>query len=83
MLLYFSTFVLCVQIIVSYIEILDCIYFLFIKHCDNVFWISLHVASIFRMMLKNYKYSWFVAGWMEMDKKCCFVVFQHMVILMC
>ncbi len=75
MLLYSSTFVLCVQIIVSCMEILDCIYILFIKHCDNVFWISLYVASIFRMMLKNYKYSWFVAGWMEMDKKCSFVVF--------
>jgi hypothetical protein len=37
MLLYSSTFVLCVQIIVSCMEILDCIYILFIKHCDNVF----------------------------------------------
>jgi hypothetical protein len=37
MLLYYSTFILFVQIIVSCMDILDCIFCLFIKHCDDFF----------------------------------------------
>jgi hypothetical protein len=81
-LLYSSTSILCVQIIVVIASISKCLFCLFTKHYESFFWISLVVDFLSYMMLRNCKYSRFVAWWMEMDRKCCFDVFQHGVDLM-
>jgi hypothetical protein len=77
MLLYSSTYVLCIQKIVVVMSISEYIFCLFKKHCDKIVWISLIVGFLSCMMLRNCKYSKYVPWFMEMDKKCYFVVFQH------
>ncbi len=72
--LYSTTFVLCVQRIVEVTSISKCMFYLFLKQNDKIVWIFLVVGFIFHMTLKN---SRFLTLCTKMGRKCYFLIFQH------
>jgi hypothetical protein len=56
------------------------VYFLNLqKNDDKTLWISFVVSFLSQMMLRNCRYSKYVAQHIDMDKKCCCAIFQHWV----
>lgn len=76
MMLYFLTYVLCVQRIVVVVSKWDGLFWFCMKHFNRTLLIFAMFGFLTHIMLNNCKYSRFVVWCMEMDIKWCCIIFQ-------